>query len=265
MRKCIFICVFNNEKYVNMTYLLLESIYRFGNIKEDTDILIYTSTVFMNMIKNSNYNGHNLVFEINDNIKPDIDNYMTIYNSCRSRLDLFYLKSVSNYDKILYLDTDVLIKGDINPIFDLAKEDILYTLEEGQIDNPNTFWGNILFGKESEQYEDKTAFTTGILLFKNCEKMKFLFNKINEDTVQRPYRFCCLEQPFIIYNAFKFGMYNNKILKDYAINHYFTENNVNPTSSKIIHHFPGGQDLKASVNKLVVMTKFLVDIKKNLS
>ena len=35
-------------------------------------------------------------------------------------------------------------------------------------------------------------------------------------------------------------MYNNKILKDYAINHYFTENNVNPTSDKIIHHFPGG-------------------------
>lgn len=37
---CIFICIFNQEKYVDMFYLLLESIYSYGNLTEETDILI---------------------------------------------------------------------------------------------------------------------------------------------------------------------------------------------------------------------------------
>ena len=89
MKNCIFICVFNNEKYIKMTYLLLDSIYTFGNLKDTTDILIYTSTDFMNIIKASEYYRNNIKFEINDNIKPNIDNYLTIFNSCKSRLDLF--------------------------------------------------------------------------------------------------------------------------------------------------------------------------------
>ena len=48
-----FLCVFNNENYVKMSYLLLESIINYGNLGNNTDILIYTSTPFMNMIKQS--------------------------------------------------------------------------------------------------------------------------------------------------------------------------------------------------------------------
>jgi hypothetical protein len=47
---CIFICVFNNEKYIDILYLLLESIFLYGNIHDNTNILIYTSTIFMNKI-----------------------------------------------------------------------------------------------------------------------------------------------------------------------------------------------------------------------
>ena len=51
--KCIFCCIFNNENYIKMFYLLLESIYIYGNLGDDIDILIYTSTQFMNIIKQS--------------------------------------------------------------------------------------------------------------------------------------------------------------------------------------------------------------------
>jgi hypothetical protein len=33
----------------------------------------------------------------------------------------------------MYLDTDVLIRDDVNPLFNRITDDILYVLEEGQI------------------------------------------------------------------------------------------------------------------------------------
>ena len=48
---CIFICIFNKEKYVDMFYLLLENILLYGNLDYNTNILVYTSTKFMNIIK----------------------------------------------------------------------------------------------------------------------------------------------------------------------------------------------------------------------
>ena len=51
--KCIFVTVFTQEKYIEILYLLLESVFIYGNLDEDTNILIYTSTRFMNIIKQS--------------------------------------------------------------------------------------------------------------------------------------------------------------------------------------------------------------------
>ena len=48
---CIFICIFNQEKYVDMFYLLLENILLYVNLDYNTNILVYTSTKFMNIIK----------------------------------------------------------------------------------------------------------------------------------------------------------------------------------------------------------------------
>ena len=246
---CIFICVFYQEQYVNIFYLLLESIFIYGNLDDNTNILVYTSTTFMNMIKQSHlFNDEKVKFEINDT-------YNNIDSACKARLDFFNLSSITNYDKILYLDTDILIKDDINKIFDVCKEDILYTLEEGRISHEADFWGYTLFGNEINNYDDKTAFTSGILLFNNCEKIKELFNKINEDIINRPYNFCCYDQPYIIYNAFKYNLYNNKLLTQLATNHDF-----NIHSDKVIHHFPGGPGINSQY-KIHVMTTFLNNIR----
>jgi len=208
---CIFICIFNQEQYVTMFYLLLESLHIYGNTNH---ILIYTSTPFMNIIKQSHLYNENIHFEMNDT-------YDTIDKACKARLDFFDLQSITKYDKILYLDTNILIKDDINKVFDIINDDIIYTLEEGNIYDDSDFWGKTLFGNEI--YEDTTAFTRGILLFNNCEKIKNLFNMIKEDIHKRPYNFSCYDQPYIIYNAFKYNLYNNKILKAFAANN---DNNI---------------------------------------
>ena len=245
---CIFCCVFNQEKYVDMFFLLLESIFIYGNLDCNTNILVYTSTQFMDKIKQSHlFIDEKIKFEINET-------YDNIDKSCKARLDLFNLPSITNYNKILYLDTDILIKDDINKVFDICKEDILYVLEEGRIDSDNEsdYWGKSLFGDEIYNYTDKSAFTSGIILFNNCEKIKDLFNKINETMVNKQHNY--YDQPYIVYNAFKYNLYNNNILKSFVVNN---DNNIH--SDKVIHHFPGGPGIYQ--HKIINMTIFLNNIK----
>uniref|UniRef100_A0A6C0IR77 Methyltransferase domain-containing protein n=1 Tax=viral metagenome TaxID=1070528 RepID=A0A6C0IR77_9ZZZZ len=240
---CIFCCVFNDEKYVDMFFILLESLLVYGKLDENTQLLIYTSTEFMNIIKKNELYNENIVFEINDT-------YNNIDKSCKARLDVFELPSISNYEKILYLDTDILIKGTINNVFNVCKQDILYVLEEGIITDKRDFYGLTLFGNTIHNYNNKTAFTSGILLFNNCETIKKLFYNTKEDIIKRPYNFSCYDQPYIVYNAFKYNLYNNKLLQSYAVN-----NNINIHSNKIIHHFPGYPGVYT--HKINIMTTFL--------
>ena len=238
---CIFVCVFTQEKYLELFYLLLESIILFGHIKK-THLLVYTNTYFMKQIQRSPLFKDFIRFEINDS-------YNSIDTACRSRLDLFDL-SIQNYDKILYLDTDILIKDNLNKVFEVCKDDVLYVLEEGSIDSNTDFWGKTLFGEESENYEDKTAFTSGILLFNRCEKIKELFRVIKEDMLTRTYSSYFYDQPYIVYNAFKYGLYENKALIPLVVN-----NDDNIESDKVIHHFPGTPGLYQ--HKMMKMNTFL--------
>jgi len=242
---CIFVCIFAQEKYLDLFYLLLESILLFGKI-EDTHLLVYTTTAFMQKILRSPLFKDFIRFEINDS-------YHTIDAACRSRLDLFDL-SIQTYDKILYLDTDILIKGDLNKVFELCKEDVLYVLEEGSIDSDTDFWGKTLFGDEIHLYSEKTAFTSGILLFKQCEKIENLFHTIKKDIRTRTYSTYFYDQPYIVYHAFNSGLYNNKLLSSMAVN-----NDENLDSPIVIHHFPGTPGLYT--HKLHTMTSFLNRLK----
>jgi len=254
---CIFCHVFNEKKYLDVFFLLLESIFTYGNLDEKTFILVYTSTSFMNIIKLSNlFNDEKIKFEINDTC--DI-----IENSYKAVLNFFKLQSSNNYKKILYLDTNILVKDDINKVFKICEEDILYVLEDGNINDSNNYWGEILFGNEIDNYNDKSAFTCGILLFNNCEKIVDLFDKINDNIIKTPYNFLCHEQPYIIYNAFKYNLYNNKILMSFAV-----KNNLDIQSDKVLHYFP--EEPGIYLHKIYNMSIFLnglynLFMEKNLS
>jgi lipopolysaccharide biosynthesis glycosyltransferase len=237
---CIFICVFAQEKYVDMFFLLMESLVLYGNVGE-TAVLVYTSTPFMHKMKQNPF-CEKVLFETNDS-------YATIEKACKARLDFFKFKT--KYEKILYLDTDILVKDDVGKVFAVCKEDLLYVLEEGKLTDADGFYGGqTLFGAEMNNYADQTAFTSGILLFPNSSTIQELFDRILADMQARPSNLCCMDQPYIVYNAFKYNLFNNKILKTLVVN-----NDFNVGSDKVIHHFPGG--IGKSENKIKVMTCFL--------
>ena len=249
IKKCIFICVFNNDNYIKLTYLLLESIYIYGNIDNETDILIYTSTAFMNIIKNSNLCNDRIKFELNDN-------YNDIDSACKSRLDLFDLPTAQNYKVFLYLDSDVLIKNNIRLIFELNDEDTLYALEEGRIDNdPHDWWGGktLFSSDEIALYKERGAFNSGVLLFNNSEKIKALFTTVKQHFILNNNR-GFNDQPYIVYNAFKYNLINNKKMKSCV-----SINDHNIHTNKTIIHFCGNPGIHQQ--KMVKMTTFLTSIK----
>lgn len=245
MKNCIFICIFDNINYT-MFLLLLESIFIYGNITNNIDILIYTTSDYMNLIKDSSLYNSIIKFEINDTKN-------SIFKTYRSILDLFTFQSITDYSRILYLTTDILIKSNINNVFDIVSDDFLYTLEEENIDY--IYKNSFLLKNTICNYTDKPAFTSSILLFNNCNKIRELFAKtilyINTNYIPSE----CHNHISIIYNAIKSDLYDNKKMKSVAVN-----NDFNINSNMIIHHFSG--DSSYLINKMVHMSSFFESLKQ---
>lgn len=243
MKKLITVCVFKNPDFIQLLYMFLESLFIYGNLDENTDIIIYTSTEFMNIIKKSHFYCDKIFFEINDT-------YNDIYKACLSKMDIFNYSSIDKYERILYLDIDIIIIRDINPVFDIVEKNVIYALEEGTIEDD--FWGKTLFGDEVHNYENKVAFSSGAMLFNNVPEIRNLYNTIKNDTKNREHWFA--DQPYFVYNAFKYNMYDNQKMKKFvALN-----DNVLPTD-KTISHFACGPG--EYIDKFVRMINFLTDLK----
>ena len=252
MKNLIYTCCFNNEKYLTLLFLFLESIQQFGNLNENTDILIYTSSQFMDIIKNNPLYNENIIFFINDN-------YNTIDLSLKARLDIFDYQLLDHYNKILYLDTDILILKDINPIFELIEKNIIYVLQEGNLidDKHGYMYGGLaLFSEEEiDNYEDKSCFTSCTMLFNNCHEIKNLFVIIKKHIIERGVEFGTGDQPYIVYNAMKYSLYDNKKLIP-----YIEANVMDIHTDIIINHFGGYAGFPDY--KIINMPKFLNEFKE---
>ncbi len=251
-KNLIFVCVFHQDEYLSLFFLLLDSIQLFGNIQNDIDILVYTNPRFKKKIEESHFYQPYIHFHISTDKN-------TIEKSARARLDLFEIPMVQNYEKILYLDTDIIIRHSLQPIFNIITDistPLLYVLEEGTIDNPKNFWGYHVFGKEINNYQDKSAFTTGILLFPNHSSIQQLFQDVKKHLQINTHK-GFYDQGHLVYHAFKNQIYNNKILNNFAINR---NNDIH--SKKTILHFCGG--VGNYKHKVDAMRAYLRDIKSEL-
>jgi hypothetical protein len=229
MKNCIFICAFLNVNYIKLLELLLNSIHKYGNLNRNTEILIYTNSLFVNQIKNMGvYKKLQINFETNDKL-------CEFNKTFETRLDFFKLPSSSRYDKVLYLDTDVLINGELNEVFNIVEKEILYVVEEATIYTPG--FGHTLFtDEEKRNYPNGSAFNSGVILFKNCETIKNLFeNIVNEINRCRNLQQHLFDQPYVIHNAIINKLFDNQIMKKYSTNYNHYEN-----MDKVIQHFAGG-------------------------
>jgi len=246
-------CVSHQQSYINLLKLLITSISIKGNINEEiTNILIITTLSFQSLIKESlesfNLPLHYYILDLH-----------TLMESSWCKLKIFNYNEIDKYQKILYLDTDVLINSDINTLFKIEiSSEKLYALEEGNINHD--FYGKQFFDFTKYKKNIK-AFSAGVLYFMNSLSMKKLFENTNLHIANYLSKVkdipVCLEQPFLVYNSVITNSYNNEFMKQYV------ENNPSRVKiEKIIYHFPGGPGNYSS--KLTKMTEFWKKINKNL-
>lgn len=253
MRNLVYFCAFCNSGYGDLIFLLLDSMISKGSFNPDTtDLLLITSPNLINDIVQK-------TSQLSVSLKINVVtlNISDIMNAACSRLLIFNVINLENYDKLLYLDTDILINSNINKILDLPiDDDKLYVAAEMTLDS--YFHGKQFYSDPPQVDLTQDAFSSSVLYFKNSPKIKELFKQINkhiyEDTIvnnNKPPG--CLDQPYIVYNAAICNMYDTTLINQYIAGigglEEVAEDRV------VIYHFKGS--LGDSQNKKQRMEIFI--------
>jgi lipopolysaccharide biosynthesis glycosyltransferase len=229
-KNLIYFCVFYNKDYFQLLSLLLKTMIFYSPL-DTFDILVITSPEFETEVKN-------ICLNLNLNIQIMTCDFKTIFQAACARLFIFDYAGLDGYDKCLYLDTDIIIKGDLTKIFELPMEkDLLYAIESGNIQSPS-------FGCQFFNFHQTdpslSGMNSGTLLFKNSTVMRDLFERIRTHVNQYtqsgldiPY---CMDQPFINYHAIKDNLYDNTLLNPH-VSLFEGNDEVNNYATSSICHF----------------------------
>ena len=180
-----------------------------------------------------------------------VQTHVNILDAAQMRLRLWEWNGVCEYDNFLYLDTDIIIRGDLNELFDVDLENKLYAEQQRKIrclDQGRQFF-------DFSKIDRKTSgFCSGVLLFKNRDEIKNLFSKtlnhIKEhiDSNQEVPRY--LEQPFLVYHTITDDLYSSALSEK-----------ISPTGN-ILHHFY--TCIGKTTRKIKRMNKLLNELRKTI-
>lgn len=233
---CIYFCVFYNAKYIELLKLCLTSLKKSCSFT-DIDILVLTDDAFLPVINEFNAT---LNLPLKCITKPFAH---TIFAAASARVHIFdteFAEAIATYEKLLYLDTDILVKKDLTPLFTTAFAlDKICALEEGTIESDN--FGAEFFEKDKKEDIDWTlsGLNSGILLFYNNPNNALLFKEIRENMESFAEKEedipVCLDQPFINYAVIKANKFERGILEKWAGLFDFDGTPVNHRELAICH------------------------------
>jgi len=209
-KNLVYLGVFQNRAYIELLKIFLISVKLFSSIKQ-IDFLILTSDDFLPDIE-----------ELSSSIEIPLKTFTIdptkLAGAAFARLNIFEFPEIYNYEKVLYLDTDIIIQGDLQKVFELDIEDKLYAMSEGTIEHEihGGFWFDF---KTIDR--NTVGINSGILLFKPTETMKTIFTNINNHICEiresRKLMPQCEDQAFINYHFIKESKYDNKLIEAYAL------------------------------------------------
>lgn len=245
-RNLIYTCIFSNKDYFKLFELLLNSLNKYSPLDENTDLLLVTDNELATVLNEKKLCLHD---------GREIKVYKLVKNgiveACCARLDIFDYPLIKKYDKILYIDSDILFEDNVSKIFALdIRDDKIYGYHEG-IGIRNDYYKKIEWPLP-ESVKDDASFCTGVLMFKNSEKIKDLFqcikDHLNQDLIiNKNYIPFCSDQVFIVYNTAIRNMQDTTLLNTLMYNISFEivdgihkSSNFKPDKKYVIYHFYRG-------------------------
>ncbi|MEI6598627.1 MAG: glycosyltransferase, partial [bacterium] len=206
----IYACVFHKRGDVDLLKLLLTTYKCFARTTP-IDFVVFTSAEFSTEIIEF---GKTIDLEI----RCQIFGFTTMHESSCARLFIFDYKDIHLYKKVLYLDTDIIIQGDLLRLFELDISDRVHVLAEGTIDHE--IHGGWFF--DFTKIDKKTpAINGGIMLFSTTDTIRSKFRAINAHIARMKARGGrmpeCWDQPFLNYHLIKDSIQDTTLLKQYAL------------------------------------------------
>ena len=228
----IYFCIFHNKGYIELLQILLSSLILRSNL-EHIDILVLTSSDFKGDIEHVSK-------QLNIHIDTYILEFSKLHEALCSRIYIFKYPLITLYKQVLYLDTDIIIQGDINTLVNCNLEEKLYAFREGNIGHP--YWGGEFFDfSRAGLTREQSGFNSGVLFFKPIECIKDTFLKVKEhldriitSNSKLP---DCPDQSILNYYFIKDNLYNITLL-DSSVKIYSKDADINKINdANCICHF----------------------------
>jgi len=234
-KNLIYMCAFGTEEYYKLLELNLISIKLFS--KTDADFLVFTCKEFEERLKV-------LVAILELPLQIIIVDSKTPHEASSYKLQIFDYEKINDYSKLLYLDIDILVQGNLMKFFDLCKDDKLYAAIQGTIGSHHGLGASLFDFSKIDR--NMPAINAGVLLFNNSPIIKTLFTTVNKhmsdmkrSNTDLP---VCYEQPFVNYHAVSAGLFV-PILDHIHLTHNTWPGHeipISPLNSKILmNHFIG--------------------------
>ena len=215
-KNLLYFCVFYNRGYLDLLEILLQSLIQSSDLSK-IDILVFTNVEFIPFIKE-------LSLKINKSINIHTCNFTTQHEAGCARLSIFDYYKVNDYSKILYMDCDIVVQGDLSKLFTLELEDKVYAKQEYAVGGEGH--GGWFFDFNTIE-ETTPAINSGILLFPNTGKIRAVFKDIRvhiESTrASKALLPLCMDQSFIVYHLYKNSLYDNQLISPYIYLAEFTQ------------------------------------------
>ena len=213
-KNLVYMSVFVNKDYLELLKILLISVKLFSpeaRTLESIDFLVMTSRDFAADIQQ-------LSEDIGIPLKLMFLDISRLKGAAFARLYIFEYEHIMTYEKILYLDTDIIVQGDLMNVFNEPLEDKLYAMREGTIEHE--IHGGQWFDF-SKIDKNTIALNSGILLFKPTETMRVIFTEaiahIDNLRAVGKRMPSCEDQAFVNYHFIKAGKYDNTLMEKYGL------------------------------------------------
>ena len=207
----VYMSVFHNRQYLDLLKLLMVSVKMFSvSATTDIDFLVLTSADFAPAV-------HEIATLTGIPLRTKLFAFTSMHEAACGRLHVFEYEDIDRYEKILYLDTDMIIQGDLSVLFAEDIADKIHALPERSVAREG--YGAWFFDF-TKVNKNTPGMNSGILFFRNTATARRIFAGANQHISamvaageKLPF---CLDQPFINYHAIRDGNHDTTLLLKYA-------------------------------------------------
>lgn len=181
----------------------------------------YEESIIIISEKNKDYLEHKFNSIKGEKIKTIKFTPLDHIDFMSARFDINNYNEFSEYQPILYLDTDVIAQSDINNILLEAisnMENSIHVFTETNRPDDAQYWGKDLFHDDPNAHSPSYGFSTGLMLYRNIPSVgnlltlirETIFRQSRELTTRQTIR--CFDQPVANYIIHKLGEPESKLL-----------------------------------------------------